>query len=248
MKRDGDVCRQSPRRCCPNYEGCVSELRRRLFTRNEFELHKDRRVRPLRVFHLRLSERGLRAGAPIHGLLRLIHEALLHELAECADDVRLVARREREIRILPRAEHAQPLELPALDINVFARERLGAAADFRGLQAALLLHHLELDRQPVAVPARHERRAEAEHRARLHHEVLQNLVQRRAHVDVAIRKRRPVVQHEKRCADPRIENLLIQPRRLPLREPLGFALHEIGLHREVRLWQQQGVFVIGAHS
>ena len=67
-------------------------------------------------------------------------------------------------------------------------------------------------------------------------------------MDVAIRERRSVVQHEKRRADPRIENLPVEPSGLPFRKPLGLALHEIGLHREVRLWQQQGVFVVRAHS
>ena len=48
----------------------------------------------------------------------------------------------------------------------------------------------------MAVPPRHERRVEARHGLRLDDEVLQDLVQRRAQVDVAVGIRRPVVQHE----------------------------------------------------
>ena len=73
-----------------------------------------------------------------------------------------------------------------------------------GDKAARFLHDLELDRQPVAIPARHVGRAKAGHRFRFHDEILEDLVQRRAHVDVAVRERRAVVQDEQFGARARV--------------------------------------------
>ena len=48
----------------------------------------------------------------------------------------------------------------------------------------------------MAIPTRDVRRAFAEHRLRFHHEILEDFVERRAHVDVAVGKRRAVMQNE----------------------------------------------------
>jgi hypothetical protein len=57
---------------------------------------------------------------------------------------------------------------------------------------------LVLDRQAVAVPARHVGRVEAGQRLGTDDDVLEDLVHRVADVDVAIGVRRAVVQHEAR--------------------------------------------------
>ena len=57
--------------------------------------------------------------------------------------------------------------------------------------------------QAVAVPARHVRRVEAQHVAGLDDEVLEDLVERRADVDLAVGVRRPVVQQVELGALPR---------------------------------------------
>ncbi len=175
------------------------------------------------VFNLGDRERGLRAGAPEDRLFRFVNEALLDENGERLQDLRLVSRVEREIGILPVAEHAEALKLPALDLDEAARKGLRALPHFHRREAARFLDHLVFDREPVAVPARHVGRAKAEHGLRFHHQILEDLVQRRAHVDIAIRERRAVVQDEQLRAGARFLNLLVKLRLLPGLEDLRFT-------------------------
>ena len=74
----------------------------------------------------------------------------------------------------------------------------GGGVSLAGL--AHFLGDLELDRQPVAIPARDVRRADAAQGLVLDDDVLENLVQRRADVDIAVGERRAVMQHKFRRA------------------------------------------------
>ena len=113
----------------------------------------------------------------------------------------------------------------------------------------MLLLDLVLDRQPVAVPARHVGRVEARHRLRLDHHVLQDLVDRVAHVDVAVGVGRAVVQDELRPAP-------AAPRGCARRacvscqcpDPAGLALGEVAAHGERRLGQVERALVVGLRS
>ena len=194
------------------------------------------------------------AEAPEHGALGAVDEALLHELREGAHDVGLVAGGEREIRILPIAEDAEALEGLALDVDELAGVGLGTRAHLRRGEVLGFLDHFELDGQTVAVPAGDEGRMEAGHRLRFHDEVLQHLVQRGAHVHIAIREGRAVMQDELRLAGHLLHDALVKAGCLPLREALRLAGHEIGFHGKVGLRGADGVFValfggrIGAHE
>ena len=98
----------------------------------------------------------------------------------------------------------------------------------------------------MAVPARHKRRGESSHRLRFDDQILEQLVQRGAHMDIAIRERRPVVENEFRSilGAAAGKDFLIQPHIFPPLEAGGFVLHQITAHREIRLRKGQGVFVI----
>ena len=73
----------------------------------------------------------------------------------------------------------------------------------------------------MAVPARHIRRAETGHGFRFHDEILEDLVQRGAHVDVAVGKGRTVVQDKSSGPRARLLDLLVKPRLLPLLQISG---------------------------
>ena len=77
----------------------------------------------------------------------------------------------------PVAEHAEALEVGHLLLDLLARvgAALGLHLDARQVAAVGLLD-LVLDRQAVAVPARHVEGVEAGELRRLHHHVLQDLV------------------------------------------------------------------------
>ena len=143
------------------------------------------------------------------GFLAFVNQPLFHEDGEGAQDLRFVGRVERQIRLLPIAEHAEPLELLALDIDELARERFAAScrtsSGARPRDSFTTLYSIgrPWQSQPGTI-----RRAKAGHRFRFHDQVLQDLVQRRAHVHVAVGERRAIVQDEQLRA---------------LRAPSGFA-------------------------
>ena len=61
------------------------------------------------VLDFGLCQCGLAADTPVDRLLALVHHALLDELAECADDRRLVSVVHRQVRLGPEAEYAEAL-------------------------------------------------------------------------------------------------------------------------------------------
>ena len=99
---------------------------------------------------------------------------------------------------------AEPLELLFLHLDPMGGEVAAFAGgtasigtlSFDWLLGAVLLLDDPLDRQAVAVPARHIGRVLAEHLLRAVDDVLQDLVQRVAEMEVAIGVRRPVMQDE----------------------------------------------------
>ena len=139
-------------------------------------------------------------------------------------------------------------------IDVLARVGFAFAADLRraGILAARLaqlLHHLEFNRQPVTIPARHIRHILTAHGLEFQDGILENLVERRADVHIAVGKRRPVVQHEGllglRVALP---NAGVQILRIPLLKPLRLTLHQAGFHGKTGLRQVQRIFVTHARQ
>ena len=139
--------------------------------------------------------------------------------------------------MLPLAPHAQALELGALDRHPLRGVGAAAPAQRHAVGAlaagAELLRDLDLDRHAVVVPARDEGRVEAPDRGRAHHGVLPDLVRGRAHVEVAVRVGRAVVEQPHRPAGPRLAEPRVHPVLRPPREPLGLAAGQVRLHREL---------------
>ena len=245
MHGDRQVGGQGPRRGRPDdrEQRPVPEFRRQAGgERLDRELHVDRRGGLLLVFHLGLGQRRLAVHAPVDGLEPLVDRAPAHESPELARDHRLVGGRHGGVRVLPVPEHAQSLELLALDIDELGGV-LAAAPDLldrvhglahvhRGRVEAELLVHLVLDGQPVAIPAGDVDGVAAEHGARLHDDVLQDLVERRPHVDVAVGVGRTVVEDPERALGRRLADPAVDVHGLPALEHLRLELREVGLHRE----------------
>ncbi len=206
------------------------------------------------VFDFRLGQRGVARDAPIDRLLASIDEPLLDQVGEEAQLVGFIFLVEREVGLVPGAEHAETYELRALHVDVFTRVGFAGFADGRGLGAGIaglahFLGHFELDRQPMAIPARHVRRALAAQAVALDDHVLENLVQRVADVHLPVGKGRAVVQHEffLRAGAGRL-NLFIEPAGLPFFQPLRFARHQVGFHGKVSARQIERVFIVHCQS
>ncbi len=212
--------------------------------REDGKFDVNRGVAPFLVFHFGLGEGGLRAGAPEDGFLALVNEVEFHEPREAAELPGLVRGVECEVRAGPVAEDSEALELGALDVDIFARVRLRLPAHFERGKARGFLHHAIFDREAVAIPPRNERRAEPGHGARFHDDVLEDFVEGGAHVDIAVRKGRSVVQHEEGRIAARGLDLPVEVFALPAFQQLGLPLHEVRLHGERGAREVQGVFVI----
>ena len=185
------------------------------------------------------------AVAPEHGFLGLVDEAFVDAGGEDADDVGLVLAVEREVRVPPVAEDAEPPEAVALNVNELAGKSFGAGADFGRAEAGRLADHLEFDRQAVTIPSWDVRGFEAGHGLRFQDQVFEDFVQGGAHVHVAIGEGRAVVEDVARGGlvfAARLDGF-VESRFLPFFEAHGFALHQIGAHGKICLRQEDGILV-----
>src|SRR5438128_5951964 len=259
MQADGLVGGQRPRRGRPDHDRDGLDVRWKVDAQDraagehlgrvlQRKLDVDRRRSVLLVLDFGLGQGSLIDRAPEHRLLPLVHPATLYELADLAQDRGLVIVGHGQVRIVPVAQHAQALELLPLDLEVLLGVLAAEPADLdlaeRLLLAAQFLQDLMLDRQPVAVPARHERHLVAFHSLGLDDDVLEDLVQRVADVDAAVGIRRAVVQHEEGPAAPGLLDPLIEAFALPAGQDLRLALREIGLHGKISLGEIQRSLVV----
>ena len=212
------------------------------------ELHVDRRRRVVLVLDLRLRQSRLAGGAPVDGLLPLVHASIEIELPELLDGRRLVVIRHREIGIFPFAENPEPFELIPLNPDVFLRIGPADAALVRlrhpGLSVAQFAVHLVFNGKPVAVPSGNVNAVPAGHVPGLDQDVLDDLVECGPQVDVAVGVGRSVVKDVRGSplrflADPVVDAHLI-----PAGQHLRLPFCQIGLHRKIGLRQIQCFLVI----
>ena len=255
VNRDSLVGRKRPGRRGPDHDAGAArrqrlqaEAPREVRTIDRRKLHVDRRRRALFVFDLGLRQRRAAIDAPVHGLVALVQVTVADDLRERTQLLGLVAWRQRQVRVEPVAEHAQPDKVLALDVDLLHREIAACLPERLGVEllhlAAAHFFDCVLDRQPVAVPTRHVGRIEAVERARLDDDVLQDLVDGVADVNRAVRVRRTVMQDELRPVLRNGAQLFVRAVLVPPRQHIGLAAGEIGLHRECRLGQVYGVLVV----
>ncbi len=255
VQDDGQVGRQRPRRRRPDRQGQPGAGQPlveggRVEPGLQREAHIDRWRRVVLVFDLGFGQRGLVARAPVDRLLAAEQIAATGKRRQCADDGRLVGRLQRQVRVLPAAEHAQPAELAALDVDEAQRVLLARGADVGLGHAQLLVAQvavdLELDRQAVGIPAGHVRRPMTHHRVALDHEILEDLVEHVAVVNVPVGVRWSVVQDVGRRVLARLLDPLVQPAVFPRLQHLRLAPSQVAAHGKRSLGEVDRVLVLSA--
>ena len=203
------------------------------------------------IFDLGLGQGGLFHRRPHHRLGTPVQRAGHGNAEQFGDDARLRLVRHGGVGIVPVADHAQALELLALAVDPVGGELAAFAAELHRVDlvlvaagSAVLLLDLPFDGQAVAVPARHIGRVPAHHLLGPDDHVLQDLVHRRAGVDVAVGIRRPVVQHELGATGRILAQAAVQVGVLPAGQPVGLAARQVGLHGKVGARQKQGGAVV----
>ena len=234
MQSDGEVRGKRPRRGRPDDEGGVGEFSRHCGTSHDLKVHINRWRYLVLILDFGFCQSRACAVAPEHRALHAVDEILLNELGEGAHDIRFVSWIKREIGLLPVREDTKALEAVALDVDVFAGVFLGFLADFNRAKSGAFFNHAEFDGQSMAVPTRHERGVIAEHGLGFDDEIFEDLVQRCAHVDIAIGKGRAVVKDELLRAFALGLDTLIKPGGFPFGKAFRLPFREAGPHREIR--------------
>ena len=207
------------------------------------------------ILDLRLGQRGLLDRRPHHRPGAPVEAAVEQEAAELAHDLRFRREAHGGVGIVPVADDAEALELALLHPDPVVGE--GAAvrpelADRHGVLVALLLAvgllDLPLDRQAVAVPAGHVDRILAQHLLRAHDDILEDLVERGAEVQVTVGVGRPVVEDELGPAGSLFAQAPVEADLLPARGHRRLALRQLGLHGKAGARHEDRIAVVGAHD
>ena len=201
------------------------------------------------VFEFGFGEGRAGARAPVHWFQAPVDVAGQHHLAKHADLGGFVVLVEGEVGLLPVGPDAPALEALLLALHLFEGVGVGflAQAD-RGeglpFAAAQPLEHLQLNRQAVAVPTWDKARFFALQQGGFVDDVLEDFVERMAHVQGPIGVGGAVVEGEALAGIVLAESLVelgFGPKSLELRlTHLG-----VGPHVERRLQQVQRVLVVG---
>ena len=138
-----------------------------------------------------------------------------------------------QIGMIPVAQHAEANEILLLPLDLFFGVGSAQRAELGGRdRLAVLLLHLQFDRQPVTIPARNIGCVKTGQRFAFDDDVLQYLVHRMADMDVPVCIRRAVVQDEHGLAPLCRTDLLIALLCLPARQHLRLAAGQVTTHRE----------------
>ena len=150
--------------------------------------------------------------------------------------------------MIPFPEDTEALELLPLNVHIFFRIFPAETAFIRLGQVIFLLTQflvdLMLDGQAVTVPAGHINAVEARHILGLDHHILDNLVECRPQMDVAVGIGGTIMQDIDFPSFRNIADLLINVYFLPHFQHLRFFFREIGSHGKVGFRKIQTVFVV----
>ncbi len=246
---DGAVGGDGPRRRGPDHDGGAGEVG--VGGRGHGEADPDRGGGVVVVLDLGLGERGLLHGAPHHRAQAAVEGAVEQEAADLGGDGGLGGEVHGGVAVGPVALHAEAAELGGLDVEPLLGVGAALGAELQdgdvvlvaaGLAVGFL--DLPLDRQAVAVPAGDVERVEAGHLAGAVDDVLVDLVQRVADVQVAVGVRRAVVQQEGRAAGAVLAQAGVQVVGVPAGEDLGFLRGQAAAHREGGRGEEHGVAVV----
>ena len=208
------------------------------------KLHPDRVALIILVLDLRFGQRGALNHGPHHRLGAAVKLVRHGELQKLAGNARLGMKRHRRVRVVEIAFDAEPLELVRLHLDPVRGELPAFLAEFVDRHLVLVLAvgpvlflDLPLDRQPVAVPARHIIRVIAAHLERAGDDVLEDLVQRMPDMDVAVGVGRAVMQNIFLAAGRILPQLSIHTHVLPALDQQRLLFRQAGAHRKIRLRQ-----------
>ncbi len=244
MQGHGQVGRQGPGSGGPDHHrhlfiGQRGNNRAEIVGQRKFYI--DRSGGVVLILHLGLSQGGMTGGAPVHRLLAAGHRPGDQKVVELPGDRRLIGIVDGQIGLLPVAQDTQAAKLGALDVDPLPGILAAGLAKSELVNLLLfrpqLLVDIEFDRQPMAVPARHERAVMAVHPLGPQDDVLEDLVQSVAHMKMAVGIGRTVMKNIGGSTAGLRLHLLVEFLVFPLLQHFRLALGQTGLHLELGLGQ-----------
>jgi hypothetical protein len=199
------------------------------------------------VLDLGFGQRRTAVETPVDRFEPLVEVALLEDGAERPDFVGLGLEVHCQVGLVPGAENAQPDEVLLLALDLFAGE--GAAQLAHAVSRDVLavqFFDLMLDRQAVAVPARNVGRIESGQRSGADDDVLEDLVDCMADVDVTIGVGR--VRRAERSGGGPARPRGSARKACPVCQAAthsGFAPGKVAAHRKRRVGEIEGFLVVG---
>ena len=255
VQADGHIGGQGPGGGGPDHEpglvhGDAALCQDAVGVIGDVKAHIDGIALVLAILDLGLGQGGAVLRAPVHRFQAFVDVAFLGHLAENLDLAGLKLRLQGQVGVFEIADDAQALELLAHDVDVFGGELVADLAQLQLGDLALahqLLHGLQFDGQAVGVVAGHIRRLETAHVLVANDDVLDDLVQGGAHVDVAVGVGRAVVQHIAGLALVVLDQFLVQMVGVPLLEHLRLFFGQTRPHVKQGLGQVDRAVVILWH-
>ncbi len=260
IEADGAVGGDGPRCGRPDddrraLEVFVFRLRLVPVARLDRELDPDGRRDVVVILDLGVGQGGALDRRPHDRLGAAVKLTRHQELVELRRDLGLGGEVHGGIALVPVAEYGQALEFLALDVDPLGGVFAAGLAELGGRHLVLLAAlgaerflDLPFDRQAVAVPARHVVDVVAHQEFRTDDEVLEDLVQRMANMDIAVGVGRSVVQHEQRRARglTRLAHGVVEIGRFPGLEHFRLKLGQAGAHGKFGLGQEDGLAIVAA--
>ncbi len=197
------------------------------------------------ILHFCFRQCGAAIHTPVNRFRTLIQEAGIINFSKLTDDVGFKREIHGAVRVAPISQHAQSDEILLLTFDLLVR--IGATQFAKPLGIEILsmsLFHLQLNRQPMAVPARNVGCIEARQRLRFNNNILKNLVYRMANVNVAVGVWRAIMKDELWPSYAYLPNSPVALVLLPGFYPTGFALGQVPSHGEGRIRKIQCLFVV----
>ena len=252
---DGAVARHGPGRGGPDHDADTFEVRRGGGCDGKAD--EDRRAGVVVIFDLGLGKGGFFDRRPHDGAQAAEERAVEQELADFAGDGGLGGEVHRGVARVPIPEHAEALELAGLDGQPM--RGIGAAfgaelQDRHGVLVAaglaVFLLDLPLDGQAVTVPPRDVEPVEAGHLAAAVDDVLQDLVERMADMEVAVGVGRAVMEDEFFPPPGGFADALPDPHAGPAGEDGRLLFRQVPAHGKGRRREEHGVAVVSglAHA
>ncbi len=250
MQGDGHIAGQGPDRRGPDHDEELAAVQMgelaQVVAHGEFDV--DRGDRIVLVLDLSFRQGGFVLRAPVDGLEALVDITLAVHPAEDLDLLGLEGLVHGQVGMLPVGHDAKPFKALALTVHEVAGEVLAGGAEGRdghGLVVELvLLDDGGLDGHTVVIPAGNVGRIVAAHGLGADDEVLEGLVQRVTHVDIAVGERRAVMQDELGLSGILFAQLGIDVDLVPGFQHARLTHRQSAAHGEIGLWGDDGGFVV----